>query len=325
MNDLQIVIYTNSETLPEMSCHNLFHSIRLFRLYEQTPRHKPYMVVAQTAGGKVVGHMMAVTRFRWSWLPPYIYMHCHVFGEGEYEDCGIPAEELFDRMLGTLTKKMRHRVLYTEFSNLSVKMFGYKSFRRHDYFPVHWMSIHNSLHNKEPEERLGERTLRHIRNAEAKGVTTTEVASEADFQAFIHLLRRHNRLKPRHYIPDNSFFKGLMQTDSARLFLTRYKTHPVGCCACVYSEGNAYLWYIASLRKTYLPLHPDTVTVWAAIRDAYNRGYDHIYFMDVGLPFQKNPFREFILRFGGKPVSTYRWFHIYSEWINRVFAWIYRD
>lgn len=309
-----------------MTCHNLFHSAELFSLYEQTPRHTPYMVVAQAADGKVLAHLMAITRFRWSFFPPYIYMHCHVFGEGEYEDdCDISPEELFKNMSEALDKKMRYKVLYTEYSNLSTKMFGYKVFRNHGYFPVHWMSIHNSLHNKEPQERLNERTLHHIKNATNKGVTTHLVSSETDFEEFSHLLRSHNRLKPRRYIPDNSFFKGLMGMDSARLFISRYKDKAIGCCACVYSGGNAYLWYMASLRKSYIKLHPDTVTVWAAIQNAYEQGCDHIYFMDVGLPFRRNPFREFILRFGGKPVSTYRWFHIYNEWLNRLFSWIYRD
>ena len=325
MNDLQIKIYTHSKDLPVMPCRNLFHSVELFRLYEQTPRHTPYMVVAQTAGGDVLAHLLAVTRCRWSFFPPYIYMHCHVFGEGEYTAKDIPAEELFMQMTCALDKKMRYKVLYTEYSNLSTKMFGYKVFRCHDYFPVHWMSIHNSLHNKNPEERLNERTSRYIKNATNKGVVTKLVDTETDFEEFSHLLRCHNRLKPRKYIPDDSFFKGLMNLDSARLFLCRYKEKAIGCCACVYSGGNAYLWYMASLRKSYLSLHPDTVTIWAAIRNAYEEGCDHIFFMDVGLPFKRNPFREFILKFGGKPVSTYRWFHIYNDVLNRIFSWIYRE
>lgn len=73
----------------------------------------------------------------------------------------------------------------------------------------------------------------------------------------------------------------------------------IGGCACVYSEGNAYLCYLAAKRKTYSMLHPDTMVVWNAIQYAYEHNYNHIYFMDVGLPWHRNPFREFILSFGG--------------------------
>ena len=39
----------------------------------------------------------------------------------------------------------------------------------------------------------------------------------------------------------------------------------------------------------------------------------------------ENSFREFILRFGGKPVSTNRWFRCSIRWINNVLKWVYRD
>ena len=325
MKDYQIAIYTKSGSLPTMSCRNFFHSSVLFRLYEQTPRHKPYMVVAQSDDGKVLAHLMAIIRYRWSIFPPYIYSHCRVFGEGDYEVGDIPEETLFAAMIEALCKKMRHKVLYMEFSHLSSKMFGYKVFRQHGFFPVHWMSIHNSLHSKSPEEWVSARTLSHIQHAEERGVETVIVKSEQDFLDFTQLLRRHNLLKPRKFTPDAKFFHGLMQTENASLFLTRHHGHAIGCCACVYSGGNAYLWYSASLRKTYIKFHPDIMNIWAAIQNAYQKGLCHIYFMDVGLPFRRNPFRDFILRFGGKPVSTYRWFLIYSDWLNRLFSWIYRD
>jgi len=109
------------------------------------------------------------------------------------------------------------------------------------------------------------------------------------------------------------------------LFITKYKERAIGCCACIYSCGNAYFWYSASLRKTYINLHPDTLTLWAAIRYAYEHGYAHIYFMDVGMPFRRTPFRDFILRFGGKPVSTNRWFYITIGWVNRFFSYLFRS
>ena len=99
----------------------------------------------------------------------------------------------------------------------------------------------------------------------------------------------------------------------------------IGCSAVVYSERNAYLWYAAYLRKSYLHLHPDIITIWDTIKDAHRRGCEHICFMDVGLPYKKNPFREFILSFGGKEQSTYRWFRFSIRWVNALLAWIYRE
>lgn len=325
MDGYKTVIYTRSADIPPMQCEDFFHSTRLFRIYEQTPRHKPLMVTV-VCGNETVAHLLAVVSYRWTLLPPYLYMHCRVIGEGDY-NCGEYArqEELFGAMLNTLTRRMRHRVLYVEFSNLSRKMFGYKDFRRAGYFPVHWMTIHNSLHSHAPEERLSERMKRRIANAERRGVATKEVDCEEELQSFVRLMKAHNMLKPRRHIPDGAFFRCMQADGSARLFITKYKGHTVGCCACVYWGGNAYVWYLASLRKSYVKLHPDIATVWAVIKHAHTNGYAHIRFMDVGLPFRRNLFREFILRFGGKPVSSYRWFIVTIGWLNRVLKWIYKE
>ena len=116
-----------------------------------------------------------------------------------------------------------------------------------------------------------------------------------------------------------------MEGDNARLFVTKYHSKVIACAAVVYSEGDAYLWYSAFKRKTYHSLHPDTIVVWDVMKHAHQQGYQHMRFMDVGLPFSRNPFREFILKFGGKEQSTYRWFRFSIRWVNKLLSWIYRE
>ena len=156
-------------------------------------------------------------------------------------------------------------------------------------------------------------------------MVTDAVQTDADFGAFSKLLRRHNWLKPKRYIPSDAFFQAIRERGNGSLSLTRYHGHVIGCSAVVYSQRQAYLWYCAFRRKSYARLHPDLLTIWHAIKSAHAEGYEHIYFMDVGLPFRKNRFRDFILRFGGKPTSTYRWFHCAIPWVNRLLSWVYRD
>lgn len=283
------------------------------------------MVVVRTSDGRIVGHLLAVTRQRTSFFPPYIYRHCRIMGEGEYSGDINDAGFFFAEAIQALTRKIHSRVFYIELSHLSQKMFGYGHLRRFGYFPVHWMSIHNSLHSHVPEERLTKKMIRRIESAYAKGVVTREAEGEAELKACCKLLRKHNLFKPKRYIPDDSFFRALIASGNGRLFVTVYKNIIIGCCVCTYSENNAYLWYAAFRRKTFIMLHPDVLTVWHAIRDAHERGCAHIEFMDVGLPLRKNPFREFILRFGGKPVSTYRWFRFSPIWLNKTLSWIYRS
>ena len=327
MNKPVIQIVTKTTDLPELDNDNFFHSRQFFEIAKQTPRQRPYMAVALTAGGQVMGHMLAIVRYRTLWLPPYLYMHCRILGEGvySYPHEGYTDHQLFSLMLDTLRTKLGNRVLYVEVSNLSQKMFAYRELKQQKFFPVHWMSIHNSLHSHTPEERISKRLTKRINNAYVKGVVTDEVKTADDMKMFFKLLKRHHWLKPKRYIPDEKFFATMKEQGHGRLYLTRYHDHIVGCSAVAYSQQNAYLWYMAFRRKSFALIHPDELTLWHVLKDSHSHGFLHVFFLDVGLPFSHNPFREFILRFGGKPVSSYRWFRCSIRWINAILSWIYRD
>ena len=92
-----------------------------------------------------------------------------------------------------------------------------------------------------------------------------------------------------------------------------YKDKVIGGYTCIYNQGNAFLWFSAFKRKTYIHLHPDTMTIWQALSDAQEQDAQHLHFMDAGLPLKSNLYREFILGFGGKPVTKFRWFRFYPK------------
>ena len=322
---MKVTLYEHAADLPPIPKGSYFHSPELMELCENTPRHKPYMVVVTQDDGTVAAHMLAIVRYRHSWLPPYLYPHMRVMGEGEYHLQDLHVQHIFGVMIDTVTTRLQNRTLYMEVSHLSEKMFGYRELRKLRYFPVRWMNIHNSLHSRTPEERITERQLKRIENAIKRGAVTKVVETEQEFHAFSKLLRRHNWLKPRRFLPDDSFFRGMMKDGHCKIFITTTHDKVIGCTVCVYSDGDAYLWYSASRRKSYAPLHPNAVTFWNSIKDAHASGCAHIRFMDVGLPFRKNPYRDFILRFGGKEVSTYRWFRISIKWVNRFASWLWRE
>ena len=310
--------------MPELHKGNYFHSRELMEVLEQVPRQRPYMVVVTDEEGRELSHMLGIVRYRTLILPPYLLIHCRILGEGVYAD-PTTKDQLLGEMLNALTHKLDNRVLYIEVSNMSQKMMGYKQLRQAGYYPVNWMSIHNSLHRHAPEERITEKLQRRIDQAHERGVRTELVKTEDDFKAFSRLLRKHHIMKPKRYIPDDIFFKKAMDQDGAELFVTKYHGWVIACAAVAYSEGDAYLWYSAFRRKTFHKLHPDTMVVWDVMKHAYEKGCQHMRFMDVGLPYGKNPYREFILRFGGKEQSTYRWFRFSIRWVNKLLAWIYRE
>ena len=323
VNDISIIICTDSEELPEFQASDFFHSSELFRIYKDTPRHRPVMVVARCAEGRVAAHLLAVIRRR-SWLvPPFLLWHCRIVGEGDYTGFEEHRDELFNLMMTELVKWMPVHVEYIELSNFTSKMFGYKTLSGLGFFAVNWLNIHNSLHSKSPEERISAKLLGRINGAIAKGVETHEVRTEKEFADFVHLLKAHNYFKPKRFIPDATFFRKVVESGCGKLLITTYNDTTIGCCAYAVSKGNAYLWYAAYLRKSYLRLYPAEVTVWNAIKTAYEDGCQHFCFLDVGLPYRANKLRDFILGYGGKPVSAFRWFRCRYKWLNRILTHVW--
>ncbi len=322
---VSIRLIHKSEDLPPMKCRDFFHSIAFFRMLENTPRQQPFMCIAEAPDGRIVAHMLANLAYHRVWLPPFIYTHGRVYGEGEYEN-GADKEAVFGLFLNAVTQRFSSRIcLYIEFSDLSTKMFAYQHFRENGYFPITWQEIHNSLHSKSPEERVSTRLLAKVEEAENRGVTTNLITEEEQLQKAYKLLKNHFRLKSRRSVPSITLFKQMLSDKSCNIFVTQFKGKTIGCCVCIDSGKDTFMWYLASLKKTYLHLHPNLVTVWKAMNYAYDTRRKHFRFMDAGLPFKKNPAREFILGFGGKPVSKFRWFRLPVPWLNKILAWCYND
>ncbi len=327
MKSIKVSIYNRSTDLPDMEYNNYFHSKSLFRIYEASAGYFPHMVVAQSDDGYVLSHILTVIRTRGALLPPYLYTQCRIYGEGDYAESDYNQHELFNLMLIKLTKELASRCIYIEMSDMSEKMYGYRWLKKCGFFPIRWMEIHNSLHSMSPLDRItDERIKRHIKNAEKSGVSMSRVTNETELKMFYKMTRAFYKMKLRRFCPPESFFRALLDDKENSILLTaKYKNKIISSSAIVFSEGNAYLWYSASRSKSFPYLHPNSISIWYALKYGYDHNYSHLYFMDVGLPFHKSGIKDLILGFGGKPVSTNRWFRCSIPWINNILSWIWRE
>lgn len=325
MNTLRVHIITQSKDLPVLDGTDFFHSPELFRLMEQTAGVWPYMVVAEDAQGQVKGHLLAELCRRGSLIPPYLFTFGRIIGEGVYGE-GVDKAVLFDQMLTALTRFLHRKLcLYVEVSDLSTKMFGYRSLRQNGFFPVRWMQIHNSLHSKSPRERLSDRTAHHLLRSERAGVVVREAQTAAEVSAYYRVLHAYYCTKLHRFIPKEEFFQQLLHSPRARMLITYYKQRVVGGATIVVSGDDGYLWYVVAQGKRYPSARPLAATVWRVLQVCHAHNLRHVFFLNVGLPFRRSPYRDFILGFGGKPVSSYRWFHFTIGWFNRLLSWFYRE
>lgn len=188
--------------------------------------------------------------------------------------------------------------------------------------------MRNSLHSVEKvEERFSPSRIRQIKKGLKNGAQVREARTKEEILCFAQMLRHVYSSKIRRHFPSIKFFQHLenqlTKGQQSKIFIVIYKEKIIGGSACIYSDDSAYLWFSGGMRKTYALQYPGILAVWKALDDAKQRGYRHLEFMDVGLPFRKHGYREFVLRFGGKQSSTRRWFRFRWNWLNRVLIKMY--
>lgn len=329
---LKLTTYYEGKDIPDLPGINTFHSKELFQIYEVTHGYTPLLIVA-TENGQPVARLLAVIHKAKRWLPGSVARQCVVYGTGEITDQSIladkeKAEEIFGEMLEHLTQEASRSCFLIEFRNLNNPMFGYKFFRANLFFPVNWLRVRNSLHSMERvEERFSPSRIRQIKKGIKNGAKVEETHAEKDIKEFSRMLHKVYSSRIRRYFPGNDFFhhmeRLLIKKKKAKIFIVKYKKKIIGGSVCIYSEENAYLWFSGGMRKTYALQYPGILAVWKALDNAHEEGFRHMEFMDVGLPFRKHGYRDFVLRFGGKQSSTRRWIRVRWTWLNNLLIKIY--
>ncbi|ADV44994.1 GNAT family N-acetyltransferase [Bacteroides helcogenes] len=327
---LKLTTYYKGSKVPQLPGTNTFHSTELFHIYEATPGYSPVLIVASIAD-KPVAKLLAAIRKSVRLFPPGIIKRCEVYGTGEYFDShkdNADKESIFNDMLQRLTDEALRNCFLIEFRNLENAMFGYKAFRENQYFAINWLRVRNSLHSLNyVEERFSPSRIRQIKKGLKNGAQIQEGHTSKEIRNFAHMLHHVYSFKIRRHFPSIDFFQQLeshlMNGQQSKIFIVTYKSKIIGGSACIYSDDTAYLWFSGGMRKTYALQYPGILAVWKALCDAKERGYRHLEFMDVGLPFRQHGYREFVLRFGGKQISTRRWFRFRWDWLNRMLIKVY--
>ena len=278
---LKLTTYYRGSKVPDLPGTNTFHSTELFRIYEETPGYTPILIVA-SEDDKPVAKLLAAIRKSVRMFPPGIIKRCEVYGTGEYFNNEADKEIIFSDMLQRLTNEALRDSFLIEFRNLENAMFGYKSFRQ----------IKKGLKN---------------------GAQVREARTKEEILCFAQMLRHVYSSKIRRHFPSIKFFQHLenqlTKGQQSKIFIVIYKEKIIGGSACIYSDDSAYLWFSGGMRKTYALQYPGILAVWKALDDAKQRGYRHLEFMDVGLPFRKHGYR--------------RWFRFRWNWLNRVLIKMY--
>lgn len=324
---LKLTTYYSGSDIPDLPGRRTFHSMELFRIYAATPGYTPILVTASRQG-KLLGKLLAVVRHGTRFLLPDLLKRCEVYGYGEYWCDESEQEAVFSEMLQRLTEEALRGCFFIEFRNLESATFGYKSFSGNGYFAVNWLRVRNSLHSQQQSmSRFSSSRVRQVKKGLKNGATVREATTSQEIEELVHLLHHNYSSKIRRHFPSLPFFqqleRQLLRHEGGRIFIVLYKDKIIGGSACIYDDTTAYLWFSGGLRKSYALQYPGILAVWKAMDDAWQRGFEHFEFLDVGLPFRRHGYRDFVLRFGGKQIGARRWFRFRWEWLNRLLTWCF--
>ena len=192
---LKLTTYYRGKDIPDLPGTNTFHSKELFHIYESTPGYTPLLIVA-TEESRPVARLLAAIRKTKKWLPSSLVKQCVVYGAGEFLDTSLPAskekeEEIFGEMLEHLTQEASRTCILIEFRNLDNSMFGYRFFRKNDFFPVNWLRVRNSLHStQKAEDRFSPSRIRQIRKGLKNGAKVVEAHTVEEIKEFSRMLHK---------------------------------------------------------------------------------------------------------------------------------------
>lgn len=321
---IRLTTYEHSEDIPALPGTNIFHSTELFQVLEQTPGYHPVLLVA-TEEGQTIGKLLCITRPR---VRMFRFVSTtYIYGTGEYFPCRYRREEIFDELLSYFTRCFTEQSFLLEFRNLEEPLFGYKYFRRNGYFAIKWLRVENTLREESLQRWMSSSRKRQIARGLKKGAVMEVADSEEAIHEFFTLLQKHYSPKIHRHLPEEEFFLALQRHPSgrsmSRTFLIRYKGRIIGGSVCLFSDTKAYLLFSGGLRKSYPLQYPGVLAVWKAITYSMEQGYERFEFINAGLPFKKYGYRDFILRFGGKQLSSRRWFRLRWDWLNRLLIKMY--
>lgn len=318
---IRLVTYEHSETLPLLPGKNVFHSVGLFRILESTPGYSPFMLVAYE-GERPIGKLMCVIR------KSRFISKCVIYDCGEYFNTNMRHDLIFDELLSYLTSRNKDNFFVIEFRNLNEPLFGYRYFRQNGYFPVRRLRVINSIHHSTIDKWMGASRKRQIQQGLRNGAVMGIADNKHQVCAFFKMLKNYYTSKVFKYLPAMDFFTNILEqteddSEIGKIFTISYNDKIIGGSCCLFSDDTVYLLFSGGMRKSYPHLYPGVLAVWNAMLYSREKGYSHFEFIDAGLPFKKYGYRDFILRFGGKQLSTRRWYRLKWSWLNRIMEKVY--
>lgn len=327
---MRIETFTDSGQLPELIDGSPLHSALMFRSQENSKSNKPYMLVAYDTENREIGHLLVI-RQRGFRLFPHLFSQWYTInGEGVYRNECNDREAVFGKFLERVFELSGFLHSFIRIENIEDSRFAYGTLRDNDFAQIRDQRMYISLHSKDPQTRLTRAYRAHIRKAESNGVSYLRATEQKDIDEGLQLLHNYYISKTRRRLPAKNTLNMMLHdndgtlSEKAKLFIVKYRDKAIGSSFCLYDNERAYLLYTCGLRKSHPMQYPGIMAIWAALNDAYRKGFAHFEFLEArALSSLHKRFLKTLLNYGVKEKGTLRWYRYRWSWVNKFLRAIY--
>lgn len=215
----------------------------------------------------------------------------------------IEAEEL-SLLLSSLKSRLKKKTIYIETRNFNDYSRWKHVFLTNGFAYEPHLNFHVRCDDwNEVEHNIGKHRRRYIRLSLKNGATIVEHPTKEQIDGFYLVLEELYKTKIKAPLFPYEFFEKLYAMDSCRYVLVEYNNKIVGGSVCVCTNHAVYEWFACGKDGENKNIYPSSLTKYAGIKFAFEKGCKVFDMMGAGKPDEKYGVRDFKAEFGGDLVE----------------------
>lgn len=207
-------------------------------------------------------------------------------------------------LLSTLKSMLKKKAVYIETRNFNDYSRWISVFQSNEFAYEPHLNFHVSCADwNQVELNIGKHRRRYIRVSLKNGATIVEQPTKVQLREFYSLLEELYKTKVKAPLFPYEFFDSLFALDSCKYVMIEYNNTIVGGSVCVFTKKVVYEWYACGKDGVNKSIYPSSLTKYAGIKFAHEKGCKVFDMMGAGKPNEEYGVRNFKAEFGGDLVE----------------------
>lgn len=304
---------------------NIFQTPEFFEVYIQTKNYTPLLIAVLDKSKNILGIQVSVITKEFDNIFGYFTSRSIIYGGPLISNDNI---EILDIMLAVYKKKIKHRVIYSQYRNMWEWGVFKDVFIKNNIFYEDHLDILFDL-TKGEEQLWGEmkRVRRKgINQSYKKGLLIKEIDlknNELLNDSYLILSSVYRKIKLP--FPSKYFFENVIKNlDKKVLSIGLFQNKELVAIRIVVCYNDlVYDWY-AGAKEEFLSFRPNDVLPWEIMKLSIKKGFKIFDFGGAGKPNIPYGVREYKLKFGGNLVNYGRFEIVHNKLIMSVASIIFK-